>query len=95
MVYVIAEIGVNHNGSMELATKLIDEAKRVGANAVKFQSFSAAKLCREDAPKVPYQNRDQSRSHFSMLQKLELSRDEQINLFQYCDFKEIDFISTP
>jgi sialic acid synthase SpsE len=95
MVYVIAEIGVNHNGSMDLATKLIDEAKRVGANAVKFQSFSAAKLCKEDAPKVPYQNRDQSQSHFSMLQKLELSRDEQINLFQYCDFKGIDFISTP
>ena len=95
MVYIIAEIGVNHNGSMELATKMVDEAKRVGADAVKFQSFSAAKLCKEDAPKVPYQNRDKSQSQFSMLKKLELSRDEQINLFQYCMLKKIDFISTP
>ena len=95
MVYVIAEIGVNHNGSVELATKLIDEAKRVGANAVKFQSFIASKLCKTDAPKVPYQNREKSRSQLEMLQKLELSRSDQINLFQYCASIGIDFISTP
>ena len=55
--YIIAEIGVNHNGSMTLAKKLIDEAKFAGANAVKFQTFKAERLSKKNTPKVAYQKK--------------------------------------
>ena len=59
--YIIAEIGVNHNGSMSLAKKLIDRAKSSGADAVKFQTFKAERLSKKNTPKVAYQKRSGSK----------------------------------
>jgi len=74
--FIIAEVGVNHNGDVELAKRLIDAALEAGADAVKFQTFSAERLVTRDAPKAEYQlwatGRDESQ--FEMLQRLELSQ---------------------
>ena len=95
-LFIIAEIGVNHDGSLEKALRLIDAAKIAGANAVKFQSFSASRLATQDTPKVAYQRiRDGKRTHFEMLQQLELSFSDQTRLKNYCESIEIEFISTP
>ena len=82
-VYIIAEAGVNHNGNIYIAKELIDKAKDVGADAVKFQSYKANKLANINTPKVKYQkfnaiNFDET--HFEMLQKYELSEDDHIKL---------------
>ena len=69
-VYIIAEIGVNHNGDINVAKKLIDKAKESGASAVKFQSYKAENLANKDTPKVKYQinnSEDKNESHFQML----------------------------
>ena len=97
-VYIIAEAGVNHNGNINIAKDLIDKAKDVGADAVKFQSYKANKLANVNTPKVQYQkfnaiNSDET--HLEMLQKYELSEDDHIYLKNYCDKKNIDFLSTP
>ncbi len=94
---IIAEIGVNHNGDISLAKKLIDSAKICGADIVKFQTFNAEKLAAVDTPKVDYQLKtsEQSESHLSMLKKLELSHENFRELKAYCDQKEIEFCSTP
>ena len=97
-VYIIAEAGVNHNGNIYIAKELIDKAKDVGADAVKFQSYKANKLANLNTPKVKYQkfnaiNADET--HLEMLEKYELSKDDHINLKNYCDKKNIDFLSTP
>lgn len=93
---IIAEIGVNHNGDIRRAIKLVDEAKKAGASAVKFQSFKAERLASEHTPKVKYQERDSSSSsHFDMLKSLELSSEEQAQIISYCKTINIDFISTP
>ena len=78
MTYVIAEIGVNHNGKLNLAEKLIYMAKKGGAEAVKFQCFQAEKLARKDTPKTKYQilNDKEQRSHYQMLKSLELKKDD-------------------
>ena len=79
--FIIAEIGVNHDGDVRKAKELILEAKACGASAVKFQSFSAESLASVNTPKVDYQKkRDRSSSHFEMLKSLELSFEEQENL---------------
>lgn len=93
---VIAEVGVNHNGSIETAKELIDIASEYGADIVKFQTFSADKLVTHDAPKAKYQveNTKNSDSQFKMLKKLELSRDSFIELSDYCFEKNIEFLST-
>ena len=83
--YVIAEIGVNHNGSTEVARELIDAAADAGADAVKFQTFSADDLVGASAPKAKYQ----------MLSKLELSDEQHAELLAYCTERRIDFLSTP
>lgn len=94
--FIIAEIGVNHGGSVEKAIKLISAAKSAGASATKFQSFSADRLASEVTPKVEYQKiRDGERTHFEMLKQLELSFSDQIKLKKYCDSIGIEFISTP
>lgn len=94
--FIIAEIGVNHNGSVEKAIKLVDAAKSAGASAAKFQSFSADRLATEVTPKVEYQKiRDGQRTHFEMLKQLELSFSDQTKLKKYCDSIGIEFISTP
>jgi len=95
--YIIAEIGVNHNGSVKLAKKLVDKAKKAGADAVKFQSFLAENLASKNTPKVNYQKKgtNKKETHFKMLEKLELSRKSTLEIFNYCKKKKIEFISTP
>ena len=94
--FIIAEIGVNHDGSVEKAIRLVDAAKSAGASAAKFQSFSANRLATEVTPKVEYQKiRDGQRTHFEMLKQLELSFSDQTKLKKYCDSIGIEFISTP
>jgi N-acetylneuraminate synthase len=96
-VYIIAEAGVNHNGSVELAYQLIDLAIEAGANAVKFQSFHAENLACQNAPKAEYQTRltGLNESQFEMLKTLELSETAQVNLYRYCQQKGISFLSSP
>lgn len=95
--YFIAEVGVNHNGSIELAYKLIDQAVKAGANAVKFQTFEADSLTTADAKKADYQKQNvhDTETQHSMLKKLELSLEDHFRLKEYCDAKGIEFISTP
>jgi N,N'-diacetyllegionaminate synthase len=95
--YLIAEIGVNHNGDMNLAKKMIDEAVKSGADAVKFQTFKAINLVTKGTPKVKYQEKTTSRSesHYEMIEKLELKESQHYVLKNYCEKCGIDFISTP
>jgi len=96
-MYFVAEIGVNHNGSVALAKEMIDAAKNCGADCVKFQSFEASKLAKQDTPKVEYQkNRaDRGESHLEMLSRLQLGESEMSEIYSYCKQQQIDFISTP
>ncbi|QAT40526.1 N-acetylneuraminate synthase [Clostridium sp. JN-9] len=95
-IFIIAEAGVNHNGDIYTAKKLIDAALEAGADAIKFQSFKAESLVTKDAPKAQYQKKNTgSGSQYEMLKKLELSFDDHIILKKYCEEKRIMFISTP
>ena len=96
-VFIIAEAGVNHNGSIELAYKLIDVACESGADAVKFQTFKAENLVSINAQKAEYQKQttNQSESQFHMLKKLELDINVHKKLIEYCKKKDIVFLSTP
>ena len=96
-VFIIAEAGVNHNGSIELAKKLIDVASISGADAVKFQTFKAEKLVSRNAQKADYQKQttDKCESQFDMIKKLELDLDTHKELMAYCKTKNIMFLSTP
>lgn len=95
--YIIAEIGVNHNGSFDLACQMIDAAAACKADAVKFQTFRAEDLVTETAAKAAYQsaNTQNDDSQFSMLKALELTEDEFARLNDYCHEKGIQFLSTP
>lgn len=94
--FIIAEIGVNHNGNIEIAKQMIDEAVKAGVDAVKFQSFKSEKLVTKDAPKANYQMKNTGGgSQFDMLKKLELTLENHIELKKYCDQKNILFMSTP
>jgi N,N'-diacetyllegionaminate synthase len=95
--YMIAEIGVNHNGNYGLAREMILAAGKAGADAVKFQTFSAEALVVRDTPKVEYQRRtgDPAESQFDMLQRLELKREYYPPLIDLCLGTGLDFISTP
>lgn len=94
---IIAEVGVNHNGSLELAKKLVDTAKEAGADAIKFQTFKAENLVTKNAPVAVYQEKNIGRgeSQQEMLKKLELSHDDFKELKKHCDEKGIIFLSTP
>ncbi len=96
-VFIIAEAGVNHNGSIDLAKKLINEASDAGADAVKFQTFKAENLVSKSAQKADYQKEttDREESQFEMIKKLELDIDTHEELIAYCQMKNILFLSTP
>lgn len=95
-VYIIAEAGVNHNGSFELACKLVDAAKSAGVDCIKFQTFKSKNLVSHAAQKAGYQKATTGdSSQQDMLKKLELSYDEFIALKEYCDKVGITFLSTP
>nr|WP_042331807.1 N-acetylneuraminate synthase [Desulfosporosinus orientis] len=95
--YIIAEAGVNHNGDILLAKKLIDTAKTSGADAVKFQTFIAKNVVSKNAQKAAYQKQTtgENESQLEMVKKLELSFDDFRELKNYCDKKAISFLSTP
>ena len=96
-VFIIAEAGVNHNGDIGLAKKLIDVASHAGANAVKFQTFKAGSLVSKGAQKSDYQKKttDEKESQFEMIQKLEIDQESHKELMSYCAGKNIIFLSTP
>jgi N,N'-diacetyllegionaminate synthase len=96
-VIVIAEAGVNHNGDMHLAKKLIEVAAEAGADFVKFQTFKADRLVSKEAKKAAYQNKNMEEkddSQYNMLKKLELSHENHLELLAYCRQKGISFFST-
>ncbi len=96
-VFIIAEAGVNHNGILDQAHKLIDAAKHAGADAVKFQAFKTEKIVSTCAEKAEYQKKTISagESQFEMLKKLELAPDDHKKLMRYCLQKDILFLSSP
>lgn len=96
-VIIIAEAGVNHNGSLETAKKMVDVAKEAGVDYIKFQTFVSEKLVSVNAKMAEYQeqNTGKKESQLSMLKKLELSVDEFTELKAYCEQKRIGFLSTP
>ena len=96
-VFIIAEAGVNHNGSVELAKQLIDVASEAGVDAVKFQTFKTENLVSKNAQKADYQKEttDREESQFDMIKKLELDTGTHNELIAYCKAKNIMFLSTP
>ena len=95
-IYVIAEVGVNHNGDLKLAKKLIIAAKKTGANAVKFQNFTAENLATKNSKKAAYQkkNTKNNETQYEMLKKLELKKDNYFELKRFCKKRKIEFISS-
>jgi len=96
-VFIIAEAGVNHNGSLALAYQLVDAAKESGADAIKFQTFKSEKLVSKYAEKANYQKATTKTddNQLEMIKKLEISFDDFERIKQYCDKKGIMFLSTP
>lgn len=94
--FFIAEAGVNHNGNDDMALQLVETAARCGADAVKFQTFTAEKLVRPGAEKADYQKRETGEGdQFDMLKKLEMSLELHRKLIRRCDELNIEFMSTP
>ena len=94
--YIIAEAGVNHNGSLDTAFELVEHASLAGADAVKFQTFNADNLVSKSMPKVGYQKKrtNSYESQYSMLKKLELSASSHRELYKYSQSLGIKFLST-
>jgi N-acetylneuraminate synthase len=95
--FIIAEAGVNHNGSVDLARQMINVAADAGADAVKFQTFKAEKIISRSAPKALYQllTTDARENQRDMVHKLELDHTAHQQLFAYCQEKAIEFMATP
>lgn len=95
--FIIAEAGVNHNGNMDIAKKLIDVAKDAGADAVKFQTFKAEKIVTKKMDMAEYQkaNKPNEKSQYTLLKQLELSTENHLELIEYCNQVGVEFMSTP
>ena len=95
--FIIAEAGVNHNGSIDMACALIDVAAAAGADAVKFQTFKAIEVISRHAPKADYQKLTTSarESQLEMVQRLEISEADHRILINHAMTKKIEFLSTP
>lgn len=93
---IIAEAGVNHNGSIEMAKRLIEKAAEAGVDYVKFQTFKSEKLVSRHATKAEYQkaNTDGEDSQLKMLQQLELSHSDHLQLIEHCNHCSVKFLST-
>lgn len=96
-VFIIAEAGVNHNGSIETAKKMVDAAVKAGADAVKFQTFKSHKVISQYAPKADYQKKttNSKESQLDMVKKLELNSEAHKELNSYCKKRGIEFLSSP
>ena len=96
-VFIIAEVGINHNGNMIIAKKLIKQAKLAGADAVKFQSYNTDILIKKNAPKMEYQKKNDKtkESQYQMLKRSELNEKDHKFLISECKKNKIEFISTP
>lgn len=94
-VFIIAEAGVNHDGKLDLAKRLVDVAKDAGADAIKFQNFHAEEIVIPETEKAYHQTRAGEKTQYEMLKNLELSDDDFRSLKKYCDNKGIEFISSP
>lgn len=96
-VLIIAEAGVNHNGDLNLAKRLVDVAKNAGVDIVKFQTWVTEELLDQSAPKAEYQKKNdgEATSQFEMLKNLELSYDDFRELKSYCEKVGVKFLSTP
>jgi N,N'-diacetyllegionaminate synthase len=96
-VFIIAEAGVNHNGSIKIAKKLINLASEAGADAIKFQTFKAENIAIQNSKKANYQKNTTSKkeSQYKMLKKLELSKETHQELIRYSKKKKIQFLSSP
>jgi len=94
---IIAEAGVNHNGSVEVAKKLIDVAAEAGADIIKFQTFKAEKVISKNAPKAEYQKQttEAGESQLEMVRKLELDEAAHRELIEHCRLRRVEFLSTP
>ena len=95
--YIIAEVGVNHNGDIQLAIEAIKAAKKSGADCVKFQTFKAEQIVTKQSPKANYQLKvtNPEESQYEMLKKLELTFEDYKMLLEVCHEEGIDFLSTP
>ena len=96
-MFIIAEAGVNHNGSIELAKFLIDKAVEAGADAIKFQTFKSENLLTKDAKKAKYQKKTtgSEENQYTMIKRLELDYDGHKELIDYCHIRDIMFLSSP
>ena len=93
---IIAEIGINHNGSLKIAKKLVDVAKDSGANYVKIQNYIPELIVTRNTPKAKYQkNHDSNKTMYEMLKKNHFNFDKTSELIKYCKKKKINFLSSP